>query len=413
MRRLLVCIALAACGPPARVPTPPTVVSATACSADFVRPGDRVETWETPSGLVGADVLREGVIVGWGRARSPASTIRVREAGRFTKVCGRMVEVRAGHAAAKLASGSVFLSGGFQELGGRVALAGTELFDPATETFDAGPPLRLQGGAELARAHHSSTTLPTGQVLLHRGERYGAGATTSTSSSLIFDAEKGGYGALPPRQAPAPQNITRSRHIAVEVPGGVLIAGGVTGSMLSPALDVEVFETATNRLVFVGALAAAPTAGAWVQSRNRAALVSGTAIDLVAPSLGVTREQAALSTSRAAAWAFASGDEVLVVGEGTSEIVNLATHTVTPGPAVPSAADGCAVGLGEARWLFVSGTSATLVSRDGWTVTPMQGLPALRTNATCTLLDDGTVLVAGGEGPLGLQDDAWIFTPPL
>ncbi len=395
---------------------PPVVVAASTCSLDFRQPGDTLAFSDLDGGWVQATVSRGATVIGWGRARKGSATVRVREAGRFTPVCGPMIFARAGHAAVKLADGAVQLSGGYRDVSGApTALFTTELFDATAESFAPGVDLAVAGGTQLPRAFHSGTLLPNGQVLLYGGERYASAPPFMASpltSALVYDHEATAVGVLGPRGAPP--NIARSRHAALTTPAGVLLIGGVKGSAPTPVLEVELFDPSVNQVKVGGTLQAAVVAGAWVATRQRAALISGTAIDLVEPTqLGITREAAALTAARAAPWAFASGDEVLVVGEGSSEIVNLATHAVTPGPAVPSAPGGCAVALGGERWLFVSGTSATLVSRSGWSATALPALPTARAEASCTLLDDGTVLVAGGENLGVALGVATIFTPPL
>jgi hypothetical protein len=231
---------------------------------------------------------------------------------------------------------------------------------------------------------------------------------------LVFDEAQNAFGAVPARASPP--NLARTQHVAVPTPGGVIIAGGVNGMPLAPVLELEFFDRLTNR-VAVGTtlLPAQAVGGGWVPSRSGAALVAGASLVLVDPALNVAPQRFTLSTARSAAHVFASGSDVIVAGGSTTEIVELDAPRVTPGPAVPAAAGSCAAELGGDRWLFVSGADVTLLSRSGgYTATLLQPFGAPRTEATCTALDDGTVLVAGGrDGSGAALGDAWVFTPPL
>lgn len=425
MRGLLLCVFVAGCSAlPIFTPQPdagPTVrvISATACTPELVAAGDLVETSQPEPGVFEARLIRDGGVFAWGRSRvsgAAAVDVVVRRAGAFTPVCGALIRPRAGHRATQLQDGRVFVSGGFVSDGaGPVALVQTELLDVGAGTFTPGPVMAIGGGTQLPRAFHTSSLLPNGQVLLHGGERYASSAMVSPQrSTLVFDAAVGAFGAVPSRQNPP--NVARTRHLALVMPAGAVIAGGFTGSTLDPVREIEFFDAAVNRLDVLGTTAGpAVTAAAWVAARGVAALIEGQAIELANPAMpGVSSESARLTLARAQAHALARGTEVLVAGEGTSEVVDLATHAVSAGPAVPGD-DGCMVELGGDRWLFVGRTKTSLLSwRGGYAVTAIDHVPGDRSLASCAALEHGLALVSGGQGADGgVLGDAYVFTPPL
>lgn len=70
---------------------------------------------------------------------------------------------RLGHAAVLLSNGKVLVAGGSTSLGGNGFLAGTELYDPAANTWTAGPTMSI------SRNKPTATTLPNGNVLIIGG----------------------------------------------------------------------------------------------------------------------------------------------------------------------------------------------------------------------------------------------------
>jgi hypothetical protein len=83
--------------------------------------------------------------------------------GRFTPV-GALAQARAFHTATRLPNGQVLVAGGFADVAAlEVALATTEVFDPATNRFSPGPSMAT------ARWGHAATTLPDGRVVVTGG----------------------------------------------------------------------------------------------------------------------------------------------------------------------------------------------------------------------------------------------------
>ena len=157
----------------------------------------------------------------------------------FTAITARMVSPRGAHSATLLPNGKVLLAGGFNA-GNGTLVSDAELYDPATQTFTA-----IAGRMSAERPQHAAVLLPTGKVLLIGGD--GAARGTSLASSELFDPATQTFSLLS-----ATLLTPRSGHIAALLPSGVvLVAGGGTlNSSNIPASvvlnTVEIFDPASQ-----------------------------------------------------------------------------------------------------------------------------------------------------------------------
>ena len=140
---------------------------------------------------------------------------------------------RTDHAWAKLADGRLLLTGG-EDFALNV-LASAEIYDPASGAST------LAGSMGQARHGHTATLLNNGNVLIVGGYSDSAGAgngTTLAATAEIFDPVSGKF---TPTAGP---NIARAYHTATLLPSGdVLIAGGATGAASqSPTSSVEIYD---------------------------------------------------------------------------------------------------------------------------------------------------------------------------
>ncbi len=229
-------------------------------------------------------------------------------------------------------------------------------------------PARIARVAELhtARAAHTATTLPSGDVLL-AGGMVGGGA--STASVELYDAARNSLSEIGSLAHP------RSGHTATLLPNGrVIIAGGFDGAYLT---SVEVFDPATRRLRNAGALHEGRSGHTATLLGNGRILITG----------GVGR-----------GWTFLRSAEIYDPATGTSETVGSLTvpresHTATL--------------LQDGRVLIVGGHNGR---RENMTVYASAELFSLRTKrfeSAASLgtarhkhdalrLADGRVLVVGG-----------------
>ncbi len=151
--------------------------------------------------------------------------------GTFQPTSGQPISpLRSGHTATRLLDGRVFIAGGGPNGG-----VTTEIFDPATETFVAGPNL-IEG-----RSRHTAALLTDGRVLLVGGYR--------SDSTRILDAEIYDPGAntvtsagkLPVTDLVSPQSTA-------------LLDGRVLVVHTSLGQGSEVFSSVTNTFTPVGPL---------------------------------------------------------------------------------------------------------------------------------------------------------------
>jgi hypothetical protein len=383
--------------------------------------------------------------------------------------CGRMKVPRAGHTATLLKKGAkngmVFIAGGFNLAAGtteRVALADTELYNPATGAFDAARDISfdVKGVSyKQERAFHTATLIPhSGQVVLWGGELYASpGSIPSPRASFLFyDPSVDQYGALPPRN---PAAIRRSRHaVALTATEKLLIVGGISTSTGTVVSEVEWLdpETASYKILDGVSL---PVLGASVAAIKKGEFiaVAGGAVEgalstevsffryngstFVKQPLATPPQLAPPGRRDAAAAVIHDGADMIVLGGSSSatqlnpvassELIVSLSGTVAQGPNVAKAADICAVSLLDGSVMTIGGRtvdvaggparseSTTIVVRasDSGALSSLGGpeLPIGRWAHTCTLLLDGSVLVTGGlnETASGQQvlQDAWVYMP--
>jgi hypothetical protein len=172
-----------------------------------------------------------------------------------------MATPRMGHAASLLADGRVLVSGGITDLNAPNTpidpiysiTRSTEVFDPATGSWAAGPQLRRP------RAGHAAIARADGRILLCGGVSWTTilfRLPTMESSSDLFDPVANTMTAGPTlRQA-------RAQGTAIEIaPGRWLLAGGVGTISLTqwgtPTATAEIYDEASNAFAATGSMAQA------------------------------------------------------------------------------------------------------------------------------------------------------------
>jgi N-acetylneuraminic acid mutarotase len=267
-----------------------------------------------------------------------------------------------------LTNGKVLVTGG---LGiNKQALADAELFDPKSGTFT-----QTKGPMETARAYHTATLLNDGTILVAGGFD---GSGLSLASAELFDPATGTF--TPTKHS---METGRADHTATLLDDGtVLIAGGSDGStaLLTTA---EIFDPATGTFT--------PAKGNMAVGRifhtatlldhgsaltNGKVLVAGggtgatAAAELFDPSSGTFAATGSMEFDRRAHTATLLNDgRVLVTGGGA------------PSSNPNSGSSASAELFDPATGLFTP-TKVDMTTK--------------RTNHRAILLNDGTVLVAGG-----------------
>ena len=295
-------------------------------------------------------------------------------AGAFS-TAAPLVMARAGHTATLLPNGKVLLVGGSPSWPPTAAVAASaEIYDPATNTFTAtgAPALGRRGG-------HSATLLSDGKVLVTGGDDLAS--VEGRAEAEIYDPNTG-------RFAPTgSMTMPRTRHAAVLLSNGkVLMAGG----MNKAALTAELYDPVTGTFSATSALTRYRYGAAGVSLNDGRALVFG--YDAAGDAFDVARSSFSTTASSQVAGSLWLGPSLALLADGRVFIVGGKEQGPPPSNLALVA---------NAR-LFDPATNA--FSATGALTTPRDG-------ATVTRLQDGRVLVLGGEGTTGWPDRGELFDP--
>jgi hypothetical protein len=358
--------------------------------------------------------------------------------------CVSLKEARAAHTATLLEDGRVLLAGGLNGAGS--TLSSVELFDPVTGGLEQVPAL------ETPRAFHTATRLPGGKVLLAGGEVETVEGTLPVRSARVLDVAQGTSTGVELR-------VARSQHAAAVDSGGrVLFVGGV-GTGGAVVSEAEGYDPATGRVFSVSTPVPREGMGVMpVRDGRRIAVVGGWDGASMRPevlffayeggSFVLVGEGARLREPRrdAALVPFGGPERLLYVGGydyspgvpggerpplASSEVISPdAVSQVMAGPQVFARSQPCAVALPDGRVMTLGGLRygptrlvsdphvEMLVPGKEGAAPGLLGLKPLerqRHQHTCTVLEDGSVLIAGGLDDDGLQQttlgDLIVYTP--
>jgi hypothetical protein len=288
---------------------------------------------------------------------------------------GALVSENPGDRATLLADGRVLVTGGSDGAGNPTA----EIFDPRSETF-------ARTGDPVDRPSGTVTLLADGRVLVAGGMGAGSGLREASSRAQLFNPATGRF--------------------------------AITGSMLSARANHTATLLEDGRVLIVGGWNGhapdAPDDPPWDP------LIA----ELFDPRSGLFQAAASSSTTRAGpsmAVRLPDGD-VAIVGGVTdpqnihnlpttpkyAEIYDVAGQLFTPMTCPRVGEAGSMTLLGNGLLLFVGGISHDELVRSATLLEPATGrsstagtLGTPRWRHTATLLDDGRVLVAGGEDSSG------------
>ncbi len=277
---------------------------------------------------------------------------------------------RAAHTSTLLPNGMVLIAGGFAN--NQNSLASAEEFDPAQQAFASTSDMNE------SRVGHSATLLPNGKVLIAGGYNgnYLASAELYDPVTRTFSPTKA-------------MQEARSGHVAVRLPSGkVLLAGGV-GVGWTFLSNAEVYDPATNTFTATGDMAAARESHTATLLENGKVLIAG----------GHKGRRAEMTIYSSA------------------EIYDPATGRFTAtGDMTRVRHKHGAVLLADGRVLIVGGadkrdgrpayTSVEVYNPANGTFTAVGDMnsPRYKLQDTVVLLNNGTVLIAGGAARAELFD---------
>ncbi|MCY1042874.1 kelch-like protein [Corallococcus sp. bb12-1] len=212
-----------------------------------------------------------------------------------------------------LPNGKVLVTGGFAGYPNITPLRNVEIYDPATNTWAAGPNMAF------ARGNHTATLLPNGKVLVVGGNT--TGDTTSNRIPELFDPTTQTW--VPVASAAYAHN----NHEAVLLPSGkVLILGG--------NLPSEFYDPSNNTWNGATGMTTRTFTHAFLQPSGKVLLVGGPLVALYDPVLNVQTTVGNFTYDRASSSVvqLASGKLLLAGGNSlvglTTEIFDPATGTV-------------------------------------------------------------------------------------
>ncbi len=129
---------------------------------------------------------------------------------------GPLTMQRSRHTATLLPDGTVLVAGGAPDAFSNTTYTDTEIFNPGSRMWTAGPPMAV------SRKSHTATLLPNGKVIVVGGE---GASFTSISSVEVYDPVTRIW------TTGRPLAFARSRHTATLLPNGKLLVAGGTADI--------------------------------------------------------------------------------------------------------------------------------------------------------------------------------------
>ena len=332
---------------------------------------------------------------------------------------------RYGAFAAKLPDGSVLYAGGFNG----VSLGTAEIYHPDTGTYTA-----TTNGLTAARGFGRTVTLQDGRILLVGGGAYDeSGAVTNAD---IYDPSSGLFAPTGSMQT------ARAAMVAVRLQNGkVLVAGGMAADGSTRLASAELYDPATGLFTPTGSMLNVGDNRVAVLLADGKVLVAGGGVgtgvshmeaELYDPSTGTFSATGNMSVGRDDATAtLLPNGKVLIAGGAnndvpvpTADIYDPSTGTFTQSQSTMPERDFASAvllpnhlvlivgGQGNTHGLGDTGALSDAVAYDYTTdtFTSAGSMATARFYTPAILLDNGSVLVAGGYNNDGVVSASELYT---
>jgi hypothetical protein len=327
---------------------------------------------------------------------------------------------RSAHTAILLNDGKVLIAGGF--VGEEQSLSSAEIYDSNTGKFT---PI---GSMTVARLSHTATLLPDGRVLLAGGLNNGA----YLASAEVYNPATHTFTAT------GRMTAARSNHITVLLNDGKVLLAGGTGEGWSFLDSAEIFDPKTNSFTPTGAMTVARESHTATLLKDGRVLIAGghrgrrsamtvfNTAEIYNPESGKFTATANLTIKRHKHDAVRLADGRVLITGGTderdeqniyrsAEIFDPVSKTFTRigDMILPRYKhQGTSVLLQNGTVLIAGGAAAVeIYNPEQRTFTLASGdMASKRLFSTATLLPDGQVLITGGyDQNIRVSAGAWIF----
>jgi hypothetical protein len=379
-------------------------------------------TVAVPNGASTGNVI---VTVGGLASNGTAFTVNVS----FASTTGTMQSPRSGETATRMANGNVLVAGGLNTSG---VLGSSELYNPTSQIFSP------SGSMASQRWMHSATLLNDGTVLIAGGSNSTTG--TTLNSAEIYDPVAGTFTLLSNTL-----NTARAGHTATLLNNGqVLLVGGIdpTAGIIQ---DAELYDPPTQSFIDLGATTTPRFGHTATLLQNGQVLIAGgetdpipsgaynsaEIFDPIAPTF--TPVLVPMTTAREghAAVLLNNGDVLIAGGDipgtgslNSAEVYNPALGIFTQVAAtmtVPRISHTMTL-LNGGKVLIAGGASdaggsstvlntAELFDPIAQTFTSAGTLTSAREHHSVSLINDGTVLLAGGTDGTNIFNSAELYMP--
>jgi deoxycytidylate deaminase len=294
----------------------------------------------------------------------------------FSAITSPMSNPRSYHTATLLNNGKVLIAGGYSDRSATPS-ASADLYDPATQTFTPTGPLLTARGA------HTATLLQDGTVLI-------AGGADScpkpvTGAPELYDPSTGTFTVV------GGLATARYAHTATLLDDGrVLLAGGATDCNGTPTNTAELYNPASRSFNSIANMTSPRAFQTATRLNDGTVLLAGgsTAVSNFAPQLTTSAEVYYPATQSFSG----TGGMSTARGAHTATLLNDGTVLVTGGGGI---VDGT-FNLNRA-----GSPTATVEFYDpnsgGFSSASSISMNTPRSLHTATLLNNGTVLIAGGD----------------